>query len=890
MAAAEAQNPAKSIVLFSDGTGNSSAKLFKTNVFRLYEAVDLGPTQAGRQRQIAFYDNGVGTSAFRPLRMLQGAFGFGLKRNVLEIYSYACRNYDPDSAPLDGSGITDRGDHIYGFGFSRGAFTMRLVVGLIADQGLIPYKDERDLEWKVRAAWKTFRRKWPRSIERALRFLGLREEPPVLAAAELQVAKGTVTESRHYDPSSNHRPLIRFIGVWDTVAAYGGPVTEITRAIDNFIYRLSMPNYELHPRVRRARHALALDDARDSFQPLLWDAFAEAQLRKKYAEEEAPWLHAGRLDQVWFAGMHADVGGGYPDESLSYVSLLWMLEQAHECGLRTVDHITDRYHGLANSFGPLHNSRAGMAGYYRYQPRRIETWMNVNPVRTLSLRDPAIRAERSPEAYREIVEGRIVDERPWGLINNARVHVSVIARIASGTDGYAPIVLPEDYSVVPEGGLAETKLLETSGGKPPLTPEQLEQARSGARPLVSRAVLDWLARPNAKRNVARDLEAAWDLVWWRRLVYFLTVLSTLALFALPWWILPEIEKVGGGDVGIWQLPIVAAGFEAVGNLLRMIGGLLPGFLDRWITAWAANPGWFLIFLLLILVLMAAGQRLERKISDVARSAWHRVIPRIPPATAGRPPEDHEPLGESGFARFRNGRGYQRAMQLFKWLVLPNFLFAPIMAATLLWLAHAVVLQLSLPFIEAQAFCRTGGATVEITQAYSEFSTAASCNAANGSVTAGESYTITFDVTQSWSDEEYESTPAGIAAGDMRWGIGYLAAPFRRAIGSRYMQPIAAVRTRGQSGEFRFVRLRPLEMIPSEESPNRYQAEFEAPASGELFLFVNEAVLLFDIDGLYNNNQGAARVTVVSASYAAKEDGFWRHLLDAIAAAAGRGRA
>src|SRR5687767_15926426 len=88
----EASKP-KSIVLFSDGTGNSSAKLFKTNVWRLYEAVDLGPPAEGKRHQISYYDDGVGTSAFKPLALLGGAFGWGLKRNVLDIYRFACRNY-----------------------------------------------------------------------------------------------------------------------------------------------------------------------------------------------------------------------------------------------------------------------------------------------------------------------------------------------------------------------------------------------------------------------------------------------------------------------------------------------------------------------------------------------------------------------------------------------------------------------------------------------------------------------------------------------------------------------------------------------------------------------------------------------------------------------------
>jgi len=72
-----ARREAKSIILFSDGTGNSSAKLFKTNVWRMYEAVDLGPAEAGKQNQIAFYDDGVGTSSFRPLALLGGIFGTG---------------------------------------------------------------------------------------------------------------------------------------------------------------------------------------------------------------------------------------------------------------------------------------------------------------------------------------------------------------------------------------------------------------------------------------------------------------------------------------------------------------------------------------------------------------------------------------------------------------------------------------------------------------------------------------------------------------------------------------------------------------------------------------------------------------------------------------------
>jgi uncharacterized protein (DUF2235 family) len=118
---------AKHIILLSDGTGNSSSSLFKTNVRRVYEALDLADPQKPRiPRQFAFYDDGVGTSSFRPLALLGGAIGFGLSRNVRDLYAFLCRTYDD-------------GDRIYAFGFSRGAFTIRILISLIMNQGLVPY-------------------------------------------------------------------------------------------------------------------------------------------------------------------------------------------------------------------------------------------------------------------------------------------------------------------------------------------------------------------------------------------------------------------------------------------------------------------------------------------------------------------------------------------------------------------------------------------------------------------------------------------------------------------------------------------------------------------------------------------------------------------------------
>src|ERR1700712_2071297 len=131
----------RKIILLSDGTGNSSAKVWRTNVWRTFEALDLSGND-----QVAFYDDGVGTSSFKPLAVLGGAFGFGLRRNVLSLYKFACRNYRDDS------------DRLYGFGFSRGAFTIRIVMGLIANQGLVRSDHEGELHSLASAAYRAYRK------------------------------------------------------------------------------------------------------------------------------------------------------------------------------------------------------------------------------------------------------------------------------------------------------------------------------------------------------------------------------------------------------------------------------------------------------------------------------------------------------------------------------------------------------------------------------------------------------------------------------------------------------------------------------------------------------------------------------------------------------------
>ena len=271
----------KNIVLLSDGTGNSAAKRHKTNVWHFYQALDMH-----RDDQIAFYHDGVGSRGFLAVKLLGGAFGFGLRNNVLELYKTLCRNYEKGS-----------GDKIFLFGFSRGAFTVRMLAGMIERCGLYTaYTDEDDLRKAAEDNFRIYREKY---------FADDREK----------YRRGWLTRCfrrlprRRRSLKSDDRPDIEFIGLWDTVEAYGFPVRGIASFWDRFIFPLEFVNQFPSNKVKRTCHALSIDDERLSFHPVLWD------------ETKNSSVQSCEIEQVWFAGSHCDVGGGYPQNNLAMVTL-----------------------------------------------------------------------------------------------------------------------------------------------------------------------------------------------------------------------------------------------------------------------------------------------------------------------------------------------------------------------------------------------------------------------------------------------------------------------------------------------------------------------------------------------------------------------------------------
>ena len=261
------------LVICCDGTWKTDDDQCPTNVVKIRDAV-LSVAPDGTD-QIIYYSKGVGATGSKLRRLIAGAFGGGLAADVRNAYGFLVQNYQ-------------KGDEIFLFGFSRGAYTARSLAGMIRTCGILP-KAKAEL---TPEAWRIYR----------------------IPNAELKADKPEAVQFRkaHICRISP----IKFIGVWDTVGALGVPVGRIIRSWSQA--RHSFHDTGLSSAVENACHALAIDEGRYTFEAALWQT--------KPAENQ-------KIEQVWFCGAHSNVGGGYPDTGLSDIAFLWMAEKAAACGL-----------------------------------------------------------------------------------------------------------------------------------------------------------------------------------------------------------------------------------------------------------------------------------------------------------------------------------------------------------------------------------------------------------------------------------------------------------------------------------------------------------------------------------------------------------------------------
>jgi uncharacterized protein (DUF2235 family) len=269
----------KRLVVCCDGTWNEPASDNVTNIEKIARTVSTDPDQCDGIQQLVLYVGGVGIG-YKLDRLLGGAFGSGLFNNVKTAYRFLALNYED-------------GDEIFAFGFSRGAYTARSLVGMIGYVGLLTR--ESLINNKLPEAVDRYQRKQPKDGN-----------------------YGSSNEEFKHDFCHPGTPT-RFLGVFDTVGALGVP--GILPKDHQF------HDINLGDSVECARQALAIDEDRMVFAPCLWNAPKRPE----------------RVKQVWFEGAHSDVGGGYPKTGLSDTALLWMVSEASRQGLVFDKPLLDAY-------------------------------------------------------------------------------------------------------------------------------------------------------------------------------------------------------------------------------------------------------------------------------------------------------------------------------------------------------------------------------------------------------------------------------------------------------------------------------------------------------------------------------------------------------------------
>lgn len=301
----------KRIVICADGTWSRPEKNLKkdfpTNVLRL--ARSIKPVAADKLPQQIFYDWGVG-SYYDPV--IGGATGKGLHKNIMDDYRYIVQNYSP-------------GDELYLFGFSRGAYTIRCLCGLINNCGIIKRPDAA----LIQKAFNHYKRSGPAYAPAGKESLKFR------------------------DQHSHDSREIKFVGVWDTVGAMGIPISFLGLFEDKDEFY----DTKIGKNIRIARHALAIDEHRIDFEPTIWTPKENMDVQ-----------------QVWFAGAHSDIGGSYkPDENGSRLSdntLAWLIKEAEKTGLTTEKHLEKSI--IQNPLATLHKSRRSFFRVKKIHYRPIE--------------------------------------------------------------------------------------------------------------------------------------------------------------------------------------------------------------------------------------------------------------------------------------------------------------------------------------------------------------------------------------------------------------------------------------------------------------------------------------------------------------------------------------
>jgi len=309
----------KRIAIFCDGTWNTpdkqeDGKNCQTNVVKMANALSIASAD-GTIAQLLYYDTGIGSEGGLLKRVFDGATGTGISIKILQAYRFVIDNYE-------------RGDELFLFGFSRGAFTARSLSGLIRNSGILKVENKH-------------------LIPKAYGIYHSRQ-----AAHQPREIEATLFRKTYAIEESTR---IKFIGVWDTVGALGNPLfmkSVLSR-------RNQFHDTDLSSKIDHAFHALAIDEKRKNFEATLW--------------HQQPHSVGQVLEQVWFPGVHSDIGGGVPEteSGLPDIALQWMLEKAQSCNLN--------FDRIAKKPDPMAKIHESYTGFYKVQAKLFRPIGVVGP-------------------------------------------------------------------------------------------------------------------------------------------------------------------------------------------------------------------------------------------------------------------------------------------------------------------------------------------------------------------------------------------------------------------------------------------------------------------------------------------------------------------------------
>jgi uncharacterized protein (DUF2235 family) len=293
-------------VIILDGTFSSLAEGMETNAgitFRLLKEKGV----VGRRT--VYYEPGLQWEGWRYAAAV--AQGHGINPQIRRAYGFLASHYRP-------------GDRIFLFGYSRGAFAVRSLAGVIDRVGLL--KREHATERAVRLAWRHYR------------------TDPARPAAQAFARRFCHTDAE-----------VQMLGVWDTVKALGIrlPLLWLLTEQQNAFH-----NHQLGPAIKHGFHALALHETRSVFEPLLWESSDDWQ---------------GNIEQVWFRGAHGDIGGQIGAftvaRPLANMPLVWMLDRAESCGLALPEGWRNRF--ACDAAAPMIGTNSGWGKLFLLRRRRL---------------------------------------------------------------------------------------------------------------------------------------------------------------------------------------------------------------------------------------------------------------------------------------------------------------------------------------------------------------------------------------------------------------------------------------------------------------------------------------------------------------------------------------